>query len=209
MKELPRRRSSRRTGVASHRHSGKAKKQTEHIASSERRRGTGAGRTKQSGWETAHKGMSHKSGERKERWRSKLGIHWVPDSKEKIRGGTKRPHELLPPDFVPGNQLSAWLKVYFWNMWLPDHNTCPFGFCSKEEQPRQIWRLKGRVWVKEPWSFLDELENHGYEKNCVEGSTADEWVRTEGEKSQTVLLPFFSCLLMRLSCPLVHEQGAN
>ncbi|MDH2902199.1 MAG: hypothetical protein PXY39_14630 [archaeon] len=56
-----------RRGGSGHIHTSKAKRQAQHIASSERKRGMSAKRAKQIGWATVHKNRSHKSREKRER----------------------------------------------------------------------------------------------------------------------------------------------
>jgi hypothetical protein len=85
----------------------------------------------------------------------------------------KAPHQLLPPDFVPSELTYPrdWKEIFGTRGYLVTMHV-PSDFAPKKNNLlRQIRRLKGTALVKEPWTFLDELENYGYEKNRVEKST--------------------------------------
>lgn len=95
--------------------------------------------------------------------------------KKKDQDG-KAPHELLPLDFVP-SELSYppdWKDMLATRGYLVTMHV-PSDFAPrKNELQRQLRRLKGRALVKEPWTFLDDLEQYGYEKNRAEKSTSGE-----------------------------------
>jgi hypothetical protein len=85
----------------------------------------------------------------------------------------KSPHELLPLDFVPTelNYPRDWKDMFGTRGYLITMHV-PTDFAPKKNNlTRQIRRLKGKTLIKEPWGFLDELENYGYERNRVERST--------------------------------------
>lgn len=95
--------------------------------------------------------------------------------KKKDQDG-KAPHELLPLDFVPSelSYPSDWKDMFATRGYLVTMHV-PSDFAPrKNELQRQLRRLKGRALVKEPWTFLDDLEQYGYEKNRAEKSTLGE-----------------------------------
>jgi hypothetical protein len=95
--------------------------------------------------------------------------------KKKDQGG-KAPHELLPLDFVPSelSYPSDWKDMFATRGYLVTMHV-PSDFAPKKnELQRQLRRLKGRALVKERWTFLDDLEQYGYEKSRVEKSTLGE-----------------------------------
>lgn len=88
----------------------------------------------------------------------------------------KAPHELLPFDFVPAelNYPRDWKDMYATRGYLVTMHV-PSDFAAKKNALlRQIRRLKGRALIKEPWDFLSDLENYGYERNRIEASTTGE-----------------------------------
>ncbi|MDH2902198.1 MAG: hypothetical protein PXY39_14625 [archaeon] len=82
----------------------------------------------------------------------------------------KPPHELLPLDFVPGELTypKDWKDMFGTRGYLITMHV-PLDFAPKKNNLlRQLRRLKGKALIKEPWTFLDDLENYGYAKNEVE-----------------------------------------
>jgi hypothetical protein len=88
----------------------------------------------------------------------------------------KPPHALLPPDFVPSELTYPrdWKDMFGTRGYLITMHV-PSDFAPKKNNLlRQIRRLKGNALVKEPWTFLDQLEDYGYEKNRAEKSTVEQ-----------------------------------
>ena len=85
----------------------------------------------------------------------------------------KPPHELLPLDFVPGELTypKDWKDMFGARGYLITMHV-PSDFAAKKNNLlRQLRRLKGRPLIKEPWTFLDDLENYGYPENRAEKCT--------------------------------------
>jgi hypothetical protein len=87
-----------------------------------------------------------------------VGYLWKDKDKE-----GKPPHELLPKDFTPAklNYPKNWKDVFATRGFLITMHV-PSSFAAKKNSlNRTIYRLKGRVDVKEPWGFIDDLEGLG------------------------------------------------
>jgi hypothetical protein len=77
----------------------------------------------------------------------------------------KAPHERLPLDFVPNGVVypSDWRSIFDTPSYLVTMHV-PASFASrKNELLRRLRRIGGAVDVKKEWTFLDELEEYGYE----------------------------------------------
>jgi hypothetical protein len=94
-----------------------------------------------------------------------LGYLFKPRNKNDLA-----PHELLPLDFTPSslNYPSDWKAMYGTRGYLIAMHV-PSDFAARKNNLlREIRRNKGNTNVKEPWSFLDKVENYGADTNSAE-----------------------------------------
>jgi hypothetical protein len=77
------------------------------------------------------------------------------------------PHELLPLDFTPSNLNYPidWKAMYGTRGYLIAMHVKSDFAARKNNLLREIRRLKGSTNVKEPWTFLDKLEEFSAESN--------------------------------------------